>query len=97
LKKYLEIAKISFKTQITWRFDVIMNVLFTVSKMLFAYILWGAIFSKNETVAGFTFPMMLSYYILSSFLSQIEMSGGVSSEIGDHIKGGTFSSTWWFQ
>jgi len=91
LKKYLEIAKISFKTQITWRFDVIMNVLFTVSKMLFAYILWGAIFSKNETVAGFTFPMMLSYYILSSFLSQIEMSGGVSSEIGDHIKGGTFS------
>ncbi|MFZ2538373.1 MAG: ABC-2 family transporter protein [Oscillospiraceae bacterium] len=91
MKKYLEIAKISFKTQITWRFDVIMNVLFTVSKILFAYILWGAIFGKNETVAGFTFPMMLSYYIISSFVSQIEMSDGVSHEIGDRIKGGTFS------
>jgi ABC-2 type transport system permease protein len=58
---------------------------------LFAYILWGAIFGQNETVAGFTFPMMLSYYIISSFLAQIEMSDGVSGEISGRIRGGTFS------
>lgn len=89
--KYIEIAKILFKAQIVWRFDVAMNVVFTISKVLFAYVLWGAIFGQNETVAGFTFPMMMSYYIISSFLSQIEMSEGVSREIGDRIKGGTFS------
>ncbi len=91
MRKYAEIAKILFKVQIAWRFDVAISVLFTVSKILFAYILWGAIFGKNVTIAGFTFPMMLSYYITSSFLSQIEMSDGVSSEIGDRIRGGTFS------
>lgn len=91
MKKYVEVAKLLFKAQITWRFDVVMNVLFTFSKILFAYILWGAIFGQNETVAGFTFQMMLSYYIISSFLSQIEMSERVSSEIGDHIRGGIFS------
>lgn len=83
--------KIFFKAQITYRFDVAMTVLFTVTKILFAYVLWGAIFGQNKTVAGFTFPMMLSYYIISSFLSQIEMSNGVSDEISDRIKGGTFS------
>ncbi len=91
MKKYLEVAKILFKAQIVYRFDVTMSVLFTVSKILFAYILWGAVFGQNKTVAGFTFPMMLSYYIISSFLSQIEMSDGVSSEIGDRIRGGSFS------
>ena len=83
MKKYLEIAKISFKAQIVWRFDVMMNMLFSIVKILFAYILWGAIFGQRNVIAGFTFQMMLSYYIISCFLSQIEMSGGVSGEIGD--------------
>lgn len=91
MRKYIEIAKLLFKAQIVYRFDVAMTVLFTLSKILFAYILWGAIFGQNETVAGFTFPMMLSYYIISSFLSQIEMSDGVSEEISRRIREGTFS------
>jgi ABC-2 type transport system permease protein len=91
MRKYIEITKILFKAQIAYRFDVSMTVLFTVSKILFAYVLWGAVFGKNETVAGFTFPMMLSYYIISSFLSQIEMSDGVSGEISGRIRGGSFS------
>lgn len=91
MRKYVEIAKILFKSQITWRFDVAMTLLFTVSKILFAYILWGTIFKEHEIVAGFTFPMMLSYYLISSFLSQIDMSDGVSVEIGDRVRGGTFS------
>lgn len=91
MKKYLEIMKILFKCQVAYRFDVAMTVLFTVTKILFAYILWGAIFGQNKTVAGFTFLEMLSYYIISSFLAQIEMSEVVSREISDGIRGGTFS------
>ena len=91
MRKYIEIAKLLFKAQIAYRFDVAMTVVLTVTKILFAYILWGAIFGENETVAGFTFPMMLSYYIISSFLAQIEMSDGVSGEISERIRGGTFS------
>lgn len=91
MRKYTEIAKIFFKAQIAYRFDAGMAVLFTLFKILFAYILWGAVFGENETVAGFTLPMMLSYYIISSFLTQIEMSDGVSGEISARIRGGTFS------
>ena len=91
MRKYAEIAKILFKAQLVYRFDVVMSMVFTVSKILFAFVLWGAIFEQNETVGGFTFQMMLSYYIISSFLSQIEMSEGVSEEISTRIRGGTFS------
>lgn len=68
-----------------------MNMVFSITKILFAYILWGAIFDQRDTVADFTFQTMLSYYVISSFLSQIEMSEGVSRELSTRIRGGTFS------
>ena len=89
--KYLEISIITFKTQLSWRFDIAVNVVFTVSKILFAYILWNGIFSHRSTIAGFTFDSMLSYYIINSFFSQMDMSDGVSGEISTRIRQGTFS------
>lgn len=91
IRKYWGIAVTHMKTQLVWRADVIFNMIFTVSKILFAYLLWGIIFQGKEMVGMFTFHGMLSYYIVSSFLSQLEMSAGVSGEIHNRIRNGTFS------
>jgi ABC-2 type transport system permease protein len=50
------------------------------------------IFRERDLVADLTFHGMLSYYIVSSFLSQLEMSGGISGEISARIRNGTFSN-----
>lgn len=89
--KYWEVSKTYMKAQLVWRSDVIFNMIFTVTKILFAYLLWGLIFQNKEMVGQFTFQGMLSYYIISSFLSQLEMSDRISSEINDGIRRGTFS------
>ncbi len=89
--KYLEVSKTYMKTQLVWRADVIFNMIFTITKILFACLLWGLVFQNKEMVGQFTFHGMLSYYIISSFLSQLEMSDGISSEIHDRIRNGTFS------
>lgn len=91
LKKYGEISSIYLKSQLAWRADAVFQMLFTVSKILFAYLLWGIIFTQRDSVSGFTFDSMLSYYIVSSFLSQLELSDGVSGEITERIRNGTFS------
>ena len=91
MRKYGETAVIYFKAQLVWRADAVFNMLFTITKIIFAYVLWGAVFEGKESIAGFTFHSMLSYYIISSFLSQIEMSGGISGEISSRIRNGTFS------
>lgn len=91
MRKYLEVAKIYMKSQLAWRADVIFNMIFTVTKILFAYLLWGIMFQGKERIGQFTFHGMLSYYIVSSFLSQLEMSSGISSEIHTRIRNGTFS------
>ena len=91
LRKYIEIAKIYIKAQLVWKVDVIFNMVFTVTKILFAYLLWGTIFGNKVEVAGFTFYSMLSYYIISAFLNQLDMSSLISKEISTRIRNGTFS------
>lgn len=91
-RKYKETAYMNLKAQLAWRADVIFNMLFTIAKILFAYLIWGTIFKQRDTVSGFTFHGMLSYYIISSFLSQLEMSEGISGEIFWRIRNGTFTN-----
>lgn len=91
MRKYIAISKVYLQAQLIWRADAIFNMLFTIAKIIFAYLLWGIIFDGKELVSGFTFHSMLSYYIISSFLSQIEMSNGISWEISDRIRNGSFS------
>lgn len=91
MKKYIEISKINYKTQLAFRFDIAVNVLFSVTKILFAYLLWQGIYDGRSMVAGLTFDGMLSYYIIHSFLTQLDMSDQVSNEISTKIRSGTFS------
>lgn len=90
-KKYWEVARVHLKSQLVWRADVMFQMFFTIGRILFAYLLWKVIFAGREQVAGFTFDGMLSYYIFSSFLTQLDMSQGVGEEIHSRIRGGTFS------
>ena len=89
--KYLEVTRIYMKSQLAWRADVVFNMIFTISKILFAYLLWSMVYEGKEMVGQLSFHAMLSYYIISSFLAQLEKSGGISSEIHERIRNGTFS------
>ncbi|GHU74075.1 ABC transporter permease [Clostridia bacterium] len=91
LAQMLAVARITFKIQITYRFDVIMNAVAVISRVLFAWILWGVVFTSRETVAGFTYPAMLSYYVVSSFLTSLDLSQEVGFEIAARVRGGTFT------
>ena len=91
IKKYCEVAKINFKGCIIWRFDILANLLLTVTKITFAYILWKAVFGENDVIGGFTFYSMLTYYVTGAFLSGADMSKKISSEICTRVISGTFS------
>ncbi|GHV15107.1 ABC transporter permease [Spirochaetia bacterium] len=92
MKKYIEIAKIMFRVSMVYRFDVAMTALSTVVRILFAWILWGAVFSGRDYVGDFTFQAMLSYYVVSSFLStSMSECEWVSGEVSRRIRNGTFS------
>ena len=91
MKKYLEIAKLLFKAQLAWRASIAFNMLFTVLKILFAVVVWGAVYAENAVIGGFTLQGMLTYYVISSFFSQLDLSGEVAGEVSARIRNGTFS------
>ena len=91
IKKYCEVAKINFKGCIIWRFDILANLLLTVTKITFAYILWKAVFGENDVIGGFTFYSMLTYYVTGAFLSGADMSKKISTEICTRVIIGNFS------
>lgn len=91
MRKYGEIVKLSFKAQLVYRFDVVLGAVFSVTKILLAFVLWGAIFEGRAQVGGFGFQDMLSYYILSALLTQMDLSGGIAEEIAARVRDGSFS------
>jgi len=91
MRKYVEVAKILFKAQLAFRFDVAMTALETLGRVLFAWLIWGAVFIGRDTVGGFTLQAMILYYVVSSFLASLDLSWGVSGEVSERIRGGTFS------
>ena len=91
MRKYLEVFRWSFKMQIVWRFDVVMTMFATIGRIVAAWILWSAVFAGNNMVRGFTLEAMLSYYLIGSFLTSLDMSNQISGEVSYLIKDGGFS------
>jgi ABC-2 type transport system permease protein len=91
MRKYLEAFRLSFKMQITWRFDVAMTMLSTAGQIIAAWIIWQVIFLQNTTVKGFGLGSMLSYYLISSILTSINFTHQISGEVSDLIRNGRFS------
>jgi ABC-2 type transport system permease protein len=91
MKKYLEIAKITFKAELSYRFDVIIGILLSVCRIILSFILWSALFKGKDTIAGFSFNMMITYYIVISFFSKLDMSESIVNQLSNEIKQGKFS------
>lgn len=91
MRKYIRIAAVSFKSQIVWRFDTLMTLALGLFQVLMNYVLWGAIFSEREGVAGFTQGTMMAYAVASAMLSRLDLSASVSAEVSARLRDGTFS------
>ncbi len=91
MKKYWEALVIAFKTRTAYRFDTAMQVLASVARVLFAWLLWSAIFKGRSQVADFTLDTMILYYLIQSFFAQMDNTGRIAEELGSHIRAGTFS------
>lgn len=91
MKKYREAFVIAFKTRSTYRFDTAMQVFSGIARVLFAWLLWAAIYKGRYQVAGFTLDTMILYYLIQSFFAQMDNTGLIAEELSSHIRAGTFS------
>lgn len=91
MKKYFEIAKITFKSQIAYRFDIIIGLLLSFVRIMLAFILWRVIFEGKDEIAGFSFAMMMTYYIIISFLRRLDLTDEIVWQLSSEIREGQFT------
>jgi ABC-2 type transport system permease protein len=91
MRKYLEVGKISVKSQITYRFDVLIGCFMPFIRVFLAYFLWRTLFTDKTEMGGMTFPMMLTYYIVCAFIQRLEQSNGLVWEFAGEIREGRFT------
>jgi len=91
LRKYTAVFNITFKESVAYRFDTLTSALFSFVKIYLAYLLWQAIFSGKEIIGGYTFPMMLTYYILITFMTRIARSENIIWETAEEVRTGAYT------
>lgn len=91
MKKYIEIGKITFKAELVYRFDVFVGILLSIFRIFLSFILWSALFQGKSEIGGFTFSMMVTYYIIISFFSKLDTSEGIVNQLSSEIRQGKFS------
>jgi len=91
MRKYLEVMKLQFKIEMSFRLDMFFSMLFTVIRVAFAMIVWPAVFGEQTEIGGFTLPMMLSFYVFTSFIAGLDSSEGIAWDISYRVRQGTFT------
>ncbi len=93
MKKYWEFARAAFLRRTAYRFDALMQASASLSRVLFAHLLWSVLFRGRETISGFTYDAMLTYYLLQSFLAQLDTAGRQAEEMSAQIRDGAFAKS----
>lgn len=91
MRKYTEVMKMTIKDQMAYRFDTINSAVMSFFRVYLSYLLWKIIFESNDLVGGFTFSMMLTYYIVTSLFMKLNRSDFMVWEISDDIRNGRFT------
>lgn len=91
LRKYTAVFKTSFRESLAYRFDALASTMFAFIKIYLAFILWRAIFADKTLIGSFTFPMMLTYYILISFIERIGRSENIIWETSEEVRTGSYT------
>ncbi len=89
--KYFEIAVLSFKTRLIYKWDVLMKGLFAIIRICLSFILWSIIFSGNTEISGMTFSAMITYYVINSYLKLLDCSDTIVNQMDREIRDGTFT------
>ncbi len=91
MRKYIEVIKITLKELTEYRFNLISGIILSILKIVLAFVLWRAVFNEKEIIEGFTFNMMLTYYVLITFFSMLSHSEFMLWQFAEEIKMGKFT------
>ncbi len=90
MKKYLLVIKNTWDEIVTYRFNFFMWRVRNVFQFLTIYFLWFSIIPDKGNLFGYSRDLMLTYIVLTTFVSSITLSSR-TQEIAENINNGDLS------
>ncbi len=87
----LEIMKKAFKVSVTYRINTIFEVLSIAFGFYIQICVWTALYGAREMLNGITLSDMVSYTLVSTFVSSLSYSG-IALKIANQVKEGTIGN-----
>lgn len=86
---YLSFIKIGFKNVLAYKFEVLMWTITIPVSLAIYFFLWGSIYAYTgqEIIRGFTFPELLSYFVLVELTATITWTQ-VDNRIAGRVRSG---------
>ena len=71
LKRYMALLKMEVEQTMAYRFSFFTSFLAQIVKTLVMLAVWIAVYQRRETVAGFSYSMMLTYLLISQSVNNV--------------------------
>ena len=94
MKKYRHVLNVGIQNNLTYRFNFLARALFGLIPLIALLDVWRTIYSGNQgqsTVGTYTFPEMVSYYLLATVVDALTAVNEDDWQIAADIKDGNIS------
>lgn len=93
MKKYRHVISIGIQNSLTYRFNFLARSLFGLIPLIAMLYVWRTIYTgnKNPLVGTYTFPEMVSYYLLTTIVDALTAVNEDDWQIAADIKDGNIS------
>lgn len=89
--KYWAILKVSWQNSVEYRFDFIAHMVLGLISLVVTLFIFKAVFSQTDNFAGYTFPSMFTYLVMTKIL-HFTTRGNTARYIAREIKEGSLSA-----
>mgnify|MGYP000963259464 CR=1 FL=1 len=89
--KYLQVARITWKSITAYAVDTWLGAGMTGFRILLSLLLWLAIYQGQEEIAGYTLPVMITYTLLAALLGRLQLQDAMAWQLSNEVREGTFS------
>ena len=89
--KILAIISMTIKQRLSYRGAVWFGIIASIVSIIVYYYLWAAVFLHRENFYGYTFPMIVTYVVLSRIIAS-QFSGGINGVLAQWVYDGTIAA-----
>lgn len=90
-RRYQAIIALQWREALTYRVDLLADLLSAGIWLAIQYFLWRAVFEAQPTVAGLDFEFMVSYIALVRIVQGFVQSGTIEEELARRVKDGSIA------